>query len=50
MGAPEDVASAVAFLCSPGARYIAGQTIVVDGGLGLTSAPFEQFRRGEARA
>ena len=38
MGAPEDVAAVVAFLCSPGARYIVGQTIVVDGGLGLTSA------------
>ena len=50
MGAPEDVAAVVAFLCSPGARYIVGQTIVVDGGLGLTSAPFELFRRGEARA
>ncbi len=49
MGAPEDVAAVVAFLCSPGARYIVGQTIVVDGGLGLTSAPFELFRRGEAR-
>jgi enoyl-[acyl-carrier protein] reductase III len=50
MGAPEDVAAVVAFLCSPGARYILGQTIVVDGGLGLPSAPFEEFRRGEERA
>jgi 3-oxoacyl-[acyl-carrier protein] reductase len=32
LGLPEDVASAVAFLCSDGARFITGQTIVVDGG------------------
>jgi len=49
MGTPEDVAQVVAFLCSPAARFIVGQTIVVDGGLGLTSAPFEMFRRGEGR-
>ncbi|HKX18178.1 MAG TPA: SDR family oxidoreductase [bacterium] len=48
MGAPEDVAAAVVFLCSPAARFITGQTIVVDGGLGLVAAPFEQFRRGGA--
>ena len=29
---PEDVAGAVAFLCSPEAAYITGQTLVVDGG------------------
>ena len=51
MGTPEDVAAVVAFLCTPAARYVLGQTIVVDGGLGLVAAPFEAFRmRGEGRA
>jgi len=31
-GKPEDVASAVRFLCGPGARYITGQTLHVNGG------------------
>jgi NAD(P)-dependent dehydrogenase (short-subunit alcohol dehydrogenase family) len=29
---PEDVAGAVVFLCSPGADFITGQTMVIDGG------------------
>jgi 3-oxoacyl-[acyl-carrier protein] reductase len=32
-GAPDDVASTVRFLCGPGARYISGQTIHVNGGV-----------------
>ncbi len=36
LGAPEDVAGAVAFLCSPDASWITGQTIVLDGGVTLT--------------
>jgi len=32
-GEPEDIAAAVAFLASDDARYITGQTLVVDGGL-----------------
>jgi citronellol/citronellal dehydrogenase len=32
LGTPEEVASTVAFLASPGGRYITGTTVVVDGG------------------
>ncbi len=33
LGTPEDVATLVAFLVSPGASYITGTTIVIDGGV-----------------
>jgi enoyl-[acyl-carrier protein] reductase III len=36
---PEDIAAVVAFLCSPGAEMIRGQTIVVDGGWSLLASP-----------
>jgi 3-oxoacyl-[acyl-carrier protein] reductase len=35
IGSPEDVARAVDFLCGPGGDYVTGQTLVIDGGLGL---------------
>ncbi len=33
LGTPEDIAEAVAFLASPGASYITGQTLSVNGGM-----------------
>ena len=35
MGQPKDIAEAVAFLASDRAAYITGQTIQVDGGMGI---------------
>ena len=32
---PDDIAGAVSWLCSPDARMVCGQTIVVDGGFSL---------------
>ena len=35
---PDDIAAAVAFLCSPGAEMIRGQLLVVDGGFSLPAS------------
>ncbi len=34
-GSPQDIASAVAFLCSDAASYITGQVLMVDGGMAM---------------
>jgi 3-oxoacyl-[acyl-carrier protein] reductase len=35
LGQPDDIAHVVAFLCGPGAAYMTGQLLTVDGGLSL---------------
>lgn len=40
MGTAAEMAAAVLFLLSPGADYITGQTLVVDGGLSVIAPPF----------
>jgi NAD(P)-dependent dehydrogenase (short-subunit alcohol dehydrogenase family) len=35
VGAPEDIADVVVFLCSDLARFVTGQNIVIDGGMTL---------------
>ena len=42
LGSPEEVASLIAFLATPGGAYITGTTIAVDGGVdawGLAELP-----------
>ncbi len=42
VGEPEEVADVAVFLASGLARFVTGQVLVVDGGLTLTSGPFQQ--------
>ncbi len=44
---PEDVANAVAFLCSDEASMIRGQILVVDGGMSLTSIGYTAPKEDE---
>jgi 3-oxoacyl-[acyl-carrier protein] reductase/7-alpha-hydroxysteroid dehydrogenase len=37
MGQPDDIADVVGFLCTDDARWICGQTLIVDGGFSLLS-------------
>jgi 3-oxoacyl-[acyl-carrier protein] reductase len=39
-GSPDEVAAAIAFLCSPGASYITGQMLVIDGGNSVREAQY----------
>lgn len=54
VGDPEDIADVVLFLCSDLARFITGQTLVVDGGMTLHGAGvdglFDRFFKGAAGA
>jgi NAD(P)-dependent dehydrogenase (short-subunit alcohol dehydrogenase family) len=45
LGLPEEVASAVVWLCSDQAAYITGSTVVLDGGKLAGTPPFQVQRR-----
>lgn len=39
LGTPEDISALAVFLCSPGASWLTGMNIVVDGGMSLNRSP-----------
>jgi 3-oxoacyl-[acyl-carrier protein] reductase len=39
-GTPDEVASAIAYLCTPAASYITGQILVIDGGNSVREVPY----------
>ena len=43
-----EIASVVAYLCSPGASYVTGACIPVDGGVSLTTLTLGADRRARA--
>jgi NAD(P)-dependent dehydrogenase (short-subunit alcohol dehydrogenase family) len=43
-GEPEDIAAAVLYLLGDGARFVTGQTLVVDGGLTAVTRAFDEAR------
>lgn len=50
LGAADDIAGAVSFLCSPDASYMTGQTLWVDGGFGDAGNEFYRAARSVSRA
>lgn len=50
LGAPDDIAGTVAFLCSSDAAYMTGQVLWVDGGFGDAGNEFYRAARAVSRA